>query len=482
MPNRMIGEFLSSLIVARILFIFIKTTVNPNTKKPLVKTDRVKRMLYVYFGVILLALIIPKILMVLTAHSTVLINKLVYTFEILLFIALSKLSPRIIAFSNTALKPVEAKVNQRFYDEAADILKSMPDLKIIGITGSYGKTSTKYMVSGLLEEKFAVCKTPGSYNTLMGVIRTIREKLDRDDEIFVVEMGARHPNDIKEICDLVNPDSGIITAIGDAHLESFKTIEVTKETKFELARSLDKDKTLYINLDNKNLVDKLADDVEKKLNNYKVITYSLKDSDADFYATNVNYTGKGATFDVVVNKDKKVKFNVTTKLLGLCNVYNVLAAIAVADSYGLTKEEIIKGASKLKPVEHRLEILKSTSAITVIDDTFNANPEGTKEALEVLKRIEGNKKIIVTPGMIEMGEKEYDLNKEFGHGCIKNADYTIMVGKRQTKPLQDAFKEEKVSKDKYFVASNLDEASEHLRTILEVGDVVLYENDMPEDV
>lgn len=474
-------ELLSVVISSLVLFKLLKETTNPNTKKPLVVTDRVKRILKVCYTIVILTLVILKVL-VIGYRESMIAMMIVMSIEAGCFVALSKLTMDIISISNNLMKPVEKKINEGYIEEARQILKENKNLKVIGITGSFGKTSTKFMVAGLLAEKFNVCKTPGSYNTLLGVVRTIREQLDEDDEIFVCEMGARHPGDIKEICDLVNPDLGIITAIGDAHLESFGSIETTKETKFELARSLDNSKSLYVNIDNKNIKDKLASDVNNNLKNYKVVTYSLKDTDADFYATNIDFTGKGARFDVIVNGKEKDKFTVYTKLLGLCNIYNVLGAIAIAWDAGLSADEIVSGALKLKPVEHRLEILNSTNQITVIDDTFNANPEGTKEALEVLKRIEGNKKIIITPGMTELGEKEYELNKEFGRGCAKNADYTIMVGYKQTKPMQDAFKEENVNSNKFYVAENLDDASEHLRKILELGDVVLYENDMPEDV
>lgn len=477
LANRTLASIFAGIIELILIYNLYKYTENPNTKKKLVITDRVKRMLYVVYPLIALALIIPFVLLFFFKKYI----RFIMIAEIVIITLLALFEKYFIVFSNYALRGVEAKINNKFIDEAKDILKSMPDLKVIGVTGSYGKTSTKFAIATLLSERYAVCKTPESYNTTMGVVRTIREVLDKDDEIFVCEMGARHIGDIKEICDIVNPTSGVITAIGDAHLETFKGIENTKEAKFELARSLKDNELLYVNVDNENIVSKLGSDVDKNLNNYKVITYSLKDKDADYYATNIEYTEKGSKFDVIVDGNEKNKFNVEIKLLGKHNIYNTLCAIAVAKENKLTNDEIIRGCNKLKQVEHRLQILKDTNQITVIDDTFNANPEGTKNALEVLKRIKGNKKIIITPGMTEGGDKEYELNKEFGMGCIKNCDYTIMVGERQTKPMQDAFKEEKVGTNKYYVAKNLDDASNHLKEILELGDVVLYENDMPED-
>ncbi|MCQ2979490.1 MAG: UDP-N-acetylmuramoyl-tripeptide--D-alanyl-D-alanine ligase [Clostridia bacterium] len=481
--NRQLSIIFSNIFLIILLFTLTKYTNNPNTKKPLVLTPRVKRMLYIVYPVLLFLLLIPILLVYLLPIKllNILLRYIMILF-ILDIVALIKTSRYFIKLSNYLMRNKEAKVNEGYINEAKDIIKSMPNLKVIGITGSYGKTSTKYFVSTILSEKYAVCKTPGSYNTTLGVVRTIREVLDKDDEIFVCEMGSRHLGDIKEICDIVPPTSAIITAIGDAHLETFKTIENTKEAKFEIARGLNKKQNLYVNIDNENILQKLGSDVDKNLNNYNVVTYSLKDKDSDYYATNITYTSKGETFDCIINGDEKNKLTIHTPLLGKHNIYNTLAAIAVAKDNKLTNEEIIKGASKIKPVEHRLQILKATSQITVIDDTFNANPEGTKEALEVLNMIEGNKKIIITPGMIEMGDKEYELNYEFGENCAKKADYTIMVGEVQTKPMQDAFNKLQVSKNKYYVAKNLDDASSHLQKILELKDVVLYENDMPEDM
>ncbi|MCQ2911702.1 MAG: UDP-N-acetylmuramoyl-tripeptide--D-alanyl-D-alanine ligase [Clostridia bacterium] len=479
LANNYLAIIISNVFLLIMLYVLYKYTSNPNTKKPLVITDRVKRMLYIVYPVCALLVFIPTMLIFI---MPLYINRFIFLGMILLYIALAKVVRYIMCLANNIMKPYEKKVNEKFIDEAKEILSNMKDLKVVGITGSYGKTSTKYIVSTILSEKYNVCKTPGSFNTTLGVVRTIREDLDKDDDIFVCEMGARYLGDIKEICEIVKPTCGIITAIGDAHLETFKNIDNTKEAKFELARSLDKGQSLYVNIDNENIVSKLGMDVDKNLNIYNVKTYSLKDKDADIYAENIEYTKQGAKFDVVINGDKNNTLKIETKLLGKHNIYNMLPAIMLAKDLGLTNEEITKGASKVKPVEHRLQILKATHQITVIDDTFNANPEGTREALEVLNRIEGNKKIIITPGMIEMGDKEYELNKEFGKGCAKNCDYTIMVGEVQTKPMQDAFTELKVSNNKYYVAKNLDEASAHLEKILGLGDVVLYENDMPEDM
>ena len=148
-----------------------------------------------------------------------------------------------------ALQPVENAINKKYYDEAASILASMPGLKVVGITGSYGKTSTKHYLNRILSEKYNVIMTPGSFNTPMGVIRTIREMMKPYNDLFIVEMGAKNIGDIKEICDLVHPQMGIVTAVGPQHLESFKTIENVQRTKFELVDALPADGFAVVNND-----------------------------------------------------------------------------------------------------------------------------------------------------------------------------------------------------------------------------------------
>ncbi len=498
-PMLAVGSLMLSELVLVIIFLFFLFKVNNgNYKKPLVKTDRVKRLRGTTWmlGTILFALLFLSLLWIPESYvfftipttlellcndlfQTLNINFLLFlSLQILICFVLSKFSHWFLAFSNILLGPVEKKINRKYYDEARVKLMGMRNLKIIGITGSYGKTSTKFIVHDILSDKFRVCKTPSSFNTLLGVVRTIREELKSTDEVFVVEMGARKRNDIKEICDLVRPNFGILTAIGNQHLESFKNIDVIKETKYELIKSLEGDKVAILNVDNEHV----KDIVEKeKLNEmqHETVCYSLKYDEADYYAENVRYTGTGAVFDLKLHDGSKTE--ISTRLLGLYNVYNVLAGIAVAHKLGMSLPEIQKAVLKVKPVEHRLEIIKTHQNITVIDDSFNANPEGTKEALEVLVRMEGNKKIIVTPGMIELGEKQYQFNLEFGERCARMCDYTIMVGHIQTKPMYDAFKNIGIPEDKYFVAKDLNEATEKLKGILAPGDVVLYENDLPED-
>ncbi|WP_303744173.1 Mur ligase family protein, partial [uncultured Muribaculum sp.] len=206
-------------------------------KKPLVWTNRVKRIFAV-----------ASLLSVGICVAAWFIWKSWYVVDVALLVIFA-MSHVIIMLSGILLKPVEASINRKYYNEAASILRSMPDLTVIGVTGSYGKTSTKHYLNRILSEKYDVLMTPGSYNTTMGVIRTVREMMKPYNEIFICEMGAKNIGDIKEICDLVHPSIGIVTAVGEQHLESFKTIENVQRTKFELVDSLPENGLAVINDD-----------------------------------------------------------------------------------------------------------------------------------------------------------------------------------------------------------------------------------------
>ncbi|MDE5915312.1 MAG: hypothetical protein K2G71_01915, partial [Duncaniella sp.] len=228
-------------LVAIISIVNIFNLARRKYKKPLVMTPRATRIFSVMLGLAAIIIAAVAVLCVVRGYSLDLVATTalaVYCFSHAFAIA-----------ANTLLKPVEARINRKYYDDAKRIIDGMPDLKIIGVTGSYGKTSTKHYLNRILSEKYDVLMTPGSFNTTMGVIRTIREYLKPYNEVFICEMGAKQPGDIKEICDLVHPSMGIVTAVGEQHLESFKTIENVQRTKFELVDALPADGLAVINDD-----------------------------------------------------------------------------------------------------------------------------------------------------------------------------------------------------------------------------------------
>ncbi len=390
----------------------------------------------------------------------------------MLFLALLALESFLVLIAASAiLLPVENGINQGFVDDAKKRLRSMPHLKVIGITGSYGKTSVKHFVARILSEKYNVLHTPGSVNTTLGVVRIIREQLKPTHEVFIAEMGAKKLGDVAEICDLTRPNIAILTAIGPEHLETFGSMENVQKCNFELPQSIGADGLNILNADYE-LVKQFSG------NNGEKIFYGVEDTNAEFFGTNIQYTATGMTFDLLQNGQKIQTLE--TKLLGAHNVSNIVAAVAVAYKLEVEPAKIAFAVRNLQPVQHRLEIKRNPGGITIIDDAFNSNPTGARMAVEVLGKVQGNKKIIVTPGMIELADEEYAYNKAFGIQIAAVCDYVVLVGPKQTIPIQDGLREANYPESKLYIAKNLNDAIAHLRGITTAGDVVLYENDLPD--
>jgi len=287
-------------------------------------------------------------------------------------------------------------------------------------------------------------------------------------------MGAFKIGDIKQNCKIVKPKYGIITSIGEAHLESFGSRNNIMKGKFELVESLPSDGLAILNGDDEYQIK------YKIKNNCSVKWIGIDNKDVDLYATNIKLSGSGTSFECVFKGDKtKYKFN--TKLLGKHNVYNILAGILLGKELGLSINEIQRGVSSVKTIEHRLE-LKKMGHINIIDDAYNSNPIGSKMAVEVLGYMDGVK-IIVTPGMIELGSKQYDLNYKFGEYISEVCNYVILVGEKQTKPIYDALMDKKYDKKKIFVLNDVREAfplMNKLSNIENKSTYVLLENDLPD--
>lgn len=433
-------------------------------KKPLVMTRRASRILLT----MLLLAAIPTVICLFVCQAQG--ASLIFVADIIL--AAFCFSQSFALVANWLLKPVEANINRKYYQDAERILRGMPDLKIIGVTGSYGKTSTKHYLNRILSEKYDVMMTPGSFNTTMGVIRTVREYLKPYNEVFIVEMGAKQPGDIKEICDLVHPEIGILTAVGEQHLESFKTIENVQRTKFELIDSLPTDGLAVVNND-------FPFVANRKVDNVKCIRYAVSEcGPAQYIAEDIRYSAHGTSFTVVTPTGEK--FGFSTHLVGECNVSNLLAAIIVALRLEVPIEKISYAVNDIQQVEHRLNMKRTPGGVTIIDDAFNSNPTGSKMALDVLKMMTGGRRIIVTPGMIELGERQEELNAKFGEYIAGAADIAIIVGHYNREAIISGIKSTDTTSLDVHTVNSFSEAQQLLATTLKPGDTILYENDLPD--
>lgn len=379
----------------------------------------------------------------------------------------------LVFLANFVNKPIEKCVFLHYKNMAVKKLHQMNHLKVIGITGSYGKTSSKNILNDILSVRFNSFPTPHNYNTQYGLILTINNFLDKYEDIFIAEMGAFKKGRIRLLCDLVKPQYGIITTIGTAHLETFGSRENIQEGKFELIESLPRNGLGILNMDDPYQVS------YKIRNNCPIIWIAIHNEDADFVARNILINSSGMSFDVFF-KETKETVHFTTKLLGEANIYNILAGIAFGKYLGMTYQELILGVKKIKPIEHRLQLINRGND-TIIDDAYNSNPVGSKMALDVLDLMDGMK-IVVTPGMIELGEEQYQYNKKFGEYISEVADYVILVGEQQTKPILDGLIEKNYNCDKIKVINDVKDA---LKIIDDVKDsnkhtYILLENDLPD--
>ncbi len=460
----MLGRVPEILVYPVVILILVWQAISLATrkyKKPLVRTPRVNR--------IFIAMVFMSLALVNLGWLFAGLKGFAAIMTALLWV-----SPLILLGANVILRPVEKGINKKYYDEAASILASMPDLKVIGITGSYGKTSTKHYLHRILSEHFSTTMTPGSFNTTLGVIRTVREYLKPYDEVFIVEMGAKQPGDIKEIADLVNPDAAIITAVGEQHLETFKTVENVQKTKFELVDALPADGFAVLNNDFEYVAN-------RKVGNVKAFRYAVSNpKNADFRAEDIRYTSRGTTF-TIVGGDLKDPLELHTALVGECNVSNLLGAVIVALKLGVPVEKIRYAVSQIEQVEHRLSVKRIPGGLTIIDDAFNSNPSGSRMAVEVLGMMKDEgKRIIITPGMIELGDRQVDANREFGRHIAANADVAIIVGHYNRDAILEGIADGKMDDKNVYAVDSFAQAQQQLHKIARPGDVVLYENDLPD--
>ena len=408
--------------------LFVLINRPPKAKKPLVYTPRVKRMLVTAGILLVLWNVLTVTALVLSFIGIWFGGKLAGALFVLctgLYVlripAQILLQPWLVMLYSAVNSPMEKAINQHYYNEADRILRDSPNLKIVGITGSYGKTSVKYFLNQLLSVKYNVYMTPGNYNTTLGVIRAVREGLRPTHEIFLCEMGARHVGDIAEICQLAHPDLAIITSIGPQHLETFGSVENIVKTKLELADAVKGRGPVFLNFDSA-LIAQHAYDQD-------VVTYGQNGK--DYAVSDVHIGRSGSVFTVTAPDGSKQEYR--TRLLGAANVQNIAGAVAVAHSLGVSLKAMVPAVRQLEGAPHRLE-LKQAGDITIIDDAYNSNPAGAAVALETLGLCRGGR-IVITPGLVELGDKELEYNRVLGTQAAGNCDLLILVG---SQPRTDA--------------------------------------------
>ena len=421
-------------------------------------------------------------------------------------------APLLTAAASLINGPLEKRINDGFIRDAQRILGEQPRLRIIGVTGSFGKTSVKYYLTTLLSEQYNVLMTPESYNTPMGIVRTIREQMKPTHEIFVCEMGARHVHDIREITDFVHPDDGILTAIGEQHLETFHTLDNIIATKYELLDAVEEKHPAgeALSPEGRKIVNGDDENIRAHMKYPDALTYGLKEGN-DFRARDIRVTPAGTAFKVQLSERaarqlalpvidsthrpssggevsakgegdiSSAGIEFTTSLVGAHNVQNIMGAIALATLYGVPASKLRRAVRRIEGVPHRLE-LKRHGNVTILDDAYNANPAGAKTALETLGYFRDQTKILVTPGMVELGAREKEYNEAFGAQAAEVCDYIILVGEKRTAPIAEGIRGKGFDEARLFIKKTFDEAAALMYEI-DAGKekVILLENDLPDN-
>ena len=442
-----------------VFMFFVRTTYQP-AKKKLVYTARVKRL---FFSAVVLGFA--------ALGLGLWANKALFSLVQMAF--LITYSSLFVLMANVVNVPVESHIRNKFVRSAKDRLAQRPDRVLVGITGSYGKTSVKHILTELTSRRFNVLMTPGSFNTTLGVVRTINEQLNTTHDLFVVEMGANEVGDIEEICNIVPVDYGIITSIGPQHLETFGSIENVASTKGELFRGVKPGGVIALNLG-----DPLVAGLPRR-SDVRYLTYGAPGADCE--VSNISITGAGTTFTLTANtRQGQLVETFSTQLLGAHNIDNMLGAIAIALDLGVSPKEIQRALKDMKPVQHRLSSYRAGGGWLVLDDAFNSNPTGAANALEVLKAMEGGKKLIMTPGMIELGEEQDRLNGLFGEMIAGVCDEVILVGPKRTAPIAEGIRRQGFPEERLHIVKNLKEGFERVQQMARPEDVLLIENDLPD--
>lgn len=432
----------------------------PTRKKPLRYTKRAVR--FLIFMTLMSTTVVTLAFAVGNAH----IEK-PYLRYLVLF-AFPLVYPLMFMIFGTVINSFEKLNNKRYERRAAKRLSANPSLIKIAITGSYGKTSVKNFLSAMLAEKYNVLTTPASYNTPMGISKTVNG-LDVTHDVFIAEFGARRVGDIKTLMHIVKPTYTILTGINSQHLETFRTQEnITKEK----CRILNVGETgiCVVNGAFKDSAENALKNTKKKP---KIIYAGLDESD-DFRAEQIYTTDGGSDFDLVLDNES---FYVQTPLIGLHNIEDILLAATMSYELGVEVPFILDAIEKLEPVPHRMELIHG-NGIKIIDDSFNSNPDGARMAIETLALFEG-RKVVLTPGLVELGSRESEENYKLGMCMSTVADLVMLVGAKRTDSIRRGLIDGGYGGEIH-IYDSLKCAEDDFKERLHVGDVLLILNDLPD--
>lgn len=429
-----------------------------DSKKKLAMTNRAKRIYFIALGIGL----IPSLFVFFTSMP-------------LIWILLVQFIPLLLVIANTLLQPMESATQKKFWNEAHGKLLDLSPT-VIGITGSFGKTSVKHILGHILSSYAPTLITPGSVNTPMGITRIIREELNETHRYFIAEMGAYGRGSIDRLCRLAPPNIGVVTAIGHAHYERFKTLEAVAETKYELAQSVIKREGKAI-VQEKTLRFPYTRDM-KNANDTSFIVCGSEENN-DLYIKQSEQTLNGLKISLQWQNED---YEIEVPLFGLHHADNAALAFATACSLGIPTEIVINALKTTPQIPHRLEVKKIAKGI-LIDDAYNSNPLGFRSALDILYLLGQKKKtrtILITPGMVELGAQHDDVHEKIGLAAAQSCDIAIVIQPDRIRTFVSAFEKERRENQKLYEVQTFAQAQEWLDDNMQDGDIVLIENDLPD--
>ncbi|HIV00934.1 MAG TPA: UDP-N-acetylmuramoyl-tripeptide--D-alanyl-D-alanine ligase [Candidatus Caccopulliclostridium gallistercoris] len=458
-----IYSYLGLIFYIYFSIVFIIHMVNSPQKTPLAQTRRMARLISCLF------ILCVGITFVLIWVCT----EWLYFIKFGVIVLTPLLLPVLVPLAHFIMLPLETFIRWNYIRKAKKKLASRPDLIRIGITGSYAKTSVKHILFDMLSEKYNVCMSPHSFNTPMGLTKVVLKYLKPENQILIAEMGAKQVGDIAYLCNIINPQHAIITGIGSQHLETFGSVENIKKTKNELVLALPENANVVFNMENKGARELFE---ECTLKNKFLAGFG---EESELKVSNVDITSNGMTFTLEYNgKSKKC----TSNLIGKHNLENILLSATLALKVGVSLEGVARAISELQPVAHRLEVIRNQN-ITVLDDAFNSSVEGSTAAVEVLSSFKDSVKICITPGMVEMGQEEFNVNEHFGEQLGKVCDYVIVVNKVNQEALKKGLESTEIAKENIILVDTLKQAKARLNELItpDKNYVVLFENDLPDN-
>ncbi len=412
-------------------------------------------------------------LLIITATYAVGAGDSIYIYW-LVAVGLIQSSPIWIAIANGILWPNELKKQQAFLQEAKDILADYQPYTI-GITGSYGKTSTKAILGSILEAIEPTFWTPGSINTEMGITRQIREHLKPQQQLAIIEMGAYQIGSIAKLCRFTPPQAGLVTAVGVMHLERFGGAENIYKAKCELAQAIPADGLLVCNGDNPG-ARQMATDYPKAT----TLLYGLEPEigHLDCWMSDIKASMDGTTYTIHWQGKEYPGF---TKLLGVPMLSNLVGAFTMACALGKDPDYVIAAIYNLEPANSRLNLRKNGDGF-ILDDSYNSNPIGFASALEVLEVLEGGRKILMTPGMVELGEIQAAENRQVALKAASICDLALVIGDTNKEALKAGLLEGGLAPEQLMEFPNRDLALAYLTSPehRQAKDMILIENDLPD--